>query len=477
MQPVNHRTSFALTAGVVVLTLVAALAWSPWQDGSGPLRPDCSTPVAADAAALDPSFGQDGVARLALPESATASAVAVQPDGRLVVAGNVGDNATATRFLVARFTADGMVDPTFGDGGVVQLSFLPHPWSSARAVAVQADGRIVVAGAAGNFSEWTGKRVAVARLMPDGTPDPSFGMDGRVVSQISGGAGGVSLGPDRKIVVAGQAILEPPGLWPIASAALVMRLLPDGRPDPGFGLAGVSLIQVPGGDTLASGLVRLPDGRLLLTGRAEVNGRNGDFLLAQLLPDGTRDPSFGRDGLVVTDLDDGDEGAASVALTADGQIMVTGGTLQGSEGVYLRRLTGTHNPDARTRLVVARFQADGSPDAGWGTSGRVVVAEQACHLGAGWLTILADGSVIIAGHTAPSSYDIPNHPIRWLALRFLATGQPDRRFGVDGRVIHSFDRETAFAHAVTADAGQRIIVVGRSNRTNVFSEVTITRYR
>jgi uncharacterized delta-60 repeat protein len=145
--------------------------------------------------ALDPDFDGDG--RVTLPGGGSASAVLVQPDGNIVVAGNASGSEKMT---VTRLKPNGSLDAMFGTGGTATIDFATLADLAAGA-ALQADGKIVVAG----YSQGT-EDVAVARLNPNGSPDPTFGVGGKATVEFGVATFGfaVALAPSKRIVVAGQ---------------------------------------------------------------------------------------------------------------------------------------------------------------------------------------------------------------------------------------------------------------------------------
>src|SRR5437870_3563768 len=149
---------------------------------------------------LDPSFGAGGQVLTDFGGGDGARALALQADGRIVVAGR--SCPSTWRFALARHDADGTLDPSFGGGGRVLTNFAGR--DEASALALQSDGKIVVAG----FSGAGGRQdFAVARYNPDGSLDPSFGSGGRVLTDFGGDdeASALALQSDGKIVVAGSA--------------------------------------------------------------------------------------------------------------------------------------------------------------------------------------------------------------------------------------------------------------------------------
>src|SRR2546426_2863336 len=146
---------------------------------------------------LDATFGIGGRVLTDFGGGDRARAVALQADGKIVVAGSSSAGAVGADFALARYNPGGSLDPTFGSGGRVLTDFGVD--DEARAVALQADGKIVVAGGFG------GAFFALARYNPNGTLDTSFGSEGRVFTNFGGrdGARALALQADGKIVAAG----------------------------------------------------------------------------------------------------------------------------------------------------------------------------------------------------------------------------------------------------------------------------------
>jgi uncharacterized delta-60 repeat protein len=218
---------------------------------------------------LDPTFGTGGTATTH-PAGGGIAALVRQPDGRLVAGGSaVATVGGAEVFALARYEADGRLDPTFGTGGLV----ITHVGREAalNALVLQPDGRLVAGGVAG-VATVSGVRVfALARYEADGRLDPTFGIGGLVTTYMgrSDGFGpgleALVLQPDGRLVAGGYA----PG-YPVNNFTLV-RYEADGQLDPTFGMGGVVSTDVGGSDTIHA-LVLQPDGRLVAGGVATVGG-------------------------------------------------------------------------------------------------------------------------------------------------------------------------------------------------------------
>src|SRR4030095_7517656 len=160
---------------------------------------------------LDATFDGDGkVVSNFGSTSESARAVALQPDGRIVVAGTSSSRERASDFLVARYNADGALDTSFGTGCKTLRDF-STPVDVTVAVALQPDGKIVVVGGTRQLGSRTTipYDLALARFNPDGSVDTTFGTGGRVVDVVAGTddlAYGVALQSDGKIVAAGARL-------------------------------------------------------------------------------------------------------------------------------------------------------------------------------------------------------------------------------------------------------------------------------
>jgi uncharacterized delta-60 repeat protein len=297
---------------------------------------------------LDTTFGIGGRVTLFDVETTLDRAfdVAIDDLGRIVVVGN----ANFGDFAVVRLLADGSLDPSFGTGGMVFTDFgVPFASQVAGAVALQPDGKIVVGGGIqGNYA-W-----AFARYNPDGSldTDPVSGFgplvggirEGLISFPIIGGFGAdlkdLDLQTDGKIVWCGTFGFS--GGW------VVGRLLPDGSADVGFGTNGQvssSFSPISFFDRVWGVGIQGTD--IVASGRTNLLGATGfDYAVARYLgTDGSPDPSFGVAGLVVSDLPGEDQGT-DLVVQADGKLVVAGTVFDGSQAdVMLLRLTMDGLPD------------------------------------------------------------------------------------------------------------------------------------
>jgi uncharacterized delta-60 repeat protein len=223
---------------------------------------------------LDATFGSGGkVTTEFTGGSDRASAVALQPDGKIVAAGTAF-TGTSYNVALARYNPDGSLDATFGSGGKVTTEFTGN-FDQANAVALQPNGKIV---AAGNTGAGTSHDFALARYNPDGSLDATFGSGGKVTTDFTGGsdqATALSLQPNGKIVAAGTA-----STGTILEFALV-RYKKHGGLDPSFGSGGKVTTDFTGSNDVAWGVALQPDRKIVAVGGAGTV--NSDFALARYL--------------------------------------------------------------------------------------------------------------------------------------------------------------------------------------------------
>lgn len=311
---------------------------------------------------LDTTFGVNGLVTTNLGSTQDiAYAMAVQADGKIVLAGQTQRDATSFDFALVRYDADGSLDGSFGTGGVVVADF--HGLLDvAYDVAIDALGNVVVAGTASdvNYSY----RIGVMRFDASGAPDASFDADGKAVIVVPE-ADGVSLfdteayalevAADGKLVLGGYAF----SFNTFEANALLVRLNPDGSLDTTFGVDaagdgardGYRTIDFAFDGETIHDLIVLSSGEVIVAGDAF-----GDLLVARFTADGDLDGSFAGGGAFLLDLAFMSDSARSLAVDDAGRIYAA----------------GFMQSDMSSELAVVRLNADGSADAGFGSGGLVL---------------------------------------------------------------------------------------------------------
>ncbi len=268
---------------------------------------------------LDPAFGGDGtvLTKFAGVE-AGATAAAIQTDGKIVAIGTAESLTCCPRtaeFALARYNPDGTLDTTFSDDGKVTTA-ISGEYDSAEDVAIQTDGKIVAVGTgAGRFE--------IARYNADGTLDTTFDGDGFGFADFTVGtdsASAVAIQTDGKIVVAGDA--GGPGEY--TSAFALARYDADGTLDTGFDGDGMVVTDFTVDDDGASGVAIQTDGKIVAGGSAGYNGASASFALARYNADGTLDTTFSGDGMVKTSFTAGFDSARGMGIQSNGKIVLAG---------------------------------------------------------------------------------------------------------------------------------------------------------
>jgi len=290
------------------------------------------------------------------------TAIALQTDGKIIAIGGGG--------LTTRFNINGTLDSTFGIGGIDSTSFDSVQFGGS-AISLQPDGKIVIAGQTNSNS------IGVARLLPNGMPDSTFGINGIVTSNswgtwAYGWTCGVSILPDGRIVIGAETTLY---------GFMVIRCLSNGAPDTSFNHNGVAINYAGDSYNYCNAMQLQPDGKVVLAGTGDFGITGGDFTLLRYNIDGSLDRSFGDTGVVNIDFNEGDDEAGSLYITFDEKIIVAG---------YATIAT---NAD----FALTRINDNGSIDTFFGNNGRITTAIQDSADIARALAVQQDGKIVLAG--------------------------------------------------------------------------------
>jgi uncharacterized delta-60 repeat protein len=387
------------------------------------------------AGALDTSFSGDGMTEFRfmpiddpVQYVIDSTDVAVQSDGKTVIVGTARPASGSGRqdFAVGRFNLDGKLDPTFGSNGFVTVHVGKSDTSlvEAHAVAIQGDGKIVVAGEAlvSQRTDFDVRQFAVIRLMPDGSLDSSFSDDGITTIEFKNGAGAndVAIRADGTIVVAGFHYAS---LIGDDRDFAVVSLLPDGS-------GGVQTSFGFGGDDVANALAFGPNGTIVVVG--ETDGDGGSFALARLTPNLAFDATFNQGGRLRTNLGTRANCAASdVLVQPSGKIVVVGKSV--TESVR--------------RPEIVRYLPDGQPDTTFGTAGTGVVETNGLSR-ATKVIRSADGGLIVGGGSG-----------HFVIAAYTADGVLNTSFGTSGLVVTDFT-DNATLTGLAKGPGRRFVAVG-----------------
>jgi uncharacterized delta-60 repeat protein len=349
----------------------------------------------------DLSFGNRGKVATAFGASAAASAVALQNDGKIVVAGTSSFADTAGDMALLRYNPDGQLDPTFGTGGKLVLDFFQH-LDVATAVAIQKDGKIVLAG---YTIAPSGRAFALARFNSDGQLDTTFDGDGKLTTAFSGTdtlLSDIALQTDGKIVAVGTNVLslhEPP-----PSEFALARYNTDGSLDTTFDGDGKLTSRFD--DISEARAVSLQaDGKIVVAGRIATERQSYHAVLVRYNPDGQLDNMFDGDGLAIADV----PVATDLLIQPDGKLVFTGYAISGTS----------------TDFVTERYNSDGSPDLSFGSGGKIFTDFFCATDYAFAAALQSDGKIVVAG--AAGSTDGRGGGVDFALARYnadVATAQP-----------------------------------------------------
>ena len=411
---------------------------------------------------LDPTFGRGGAVTTDFTGSNDiANAATLQGDGKIVTAGIrfVGISAATGDFLVARYNADGTLDKTFGQRGSVVTDF--GMTESASAVAIQPDGKIVVAG--GTFPTFVFQGFyALARYNPNGSLDTGFGNGGPVVTTFNSEgafASGLVIQPDGKILVAGTKYINFTSNESSDTDFALARYNSDGSLDTTFGSGGEVATDFNQRNDDALAIILQPDGEIVAAGDATSPATFIDFALTRYLPNGSLDTTFGAAGKVETDFGGKNlDQARSVVLQADGKIVAAGTTVS-KNGIS-------------QRFAIARYDGSGIQDITFGRRGLTTVNFGSLGQIAHSILLQPNGKLVTVGFSDNESSDSD-----FLIARINSNGTLDSTFGSAGEVRTSLGDLNGGANAGLLQSDGKIVAVGfNATPTQKGVDFALTRY-
>jgi uncharacterized delta-60 repeat protein len=361
---------------------------------------------------LDPIFGTAGRALLT-DLGGHVAGMTILPGGKILIAAG----GETLDFALTRLNANGSLDTSFGGGDSIVHTDFAGETDNPYALAVRPDGRILVGGYTfGNHADF-----AIAQYTSDGALDPSFGNGGKAVFAITKGRdeiAALAVQGDGKILAAGITAGMRPGVgdWSIA------RISANGKSlDRSFGTRGLATTEV-GGAAGARAIRVMRDGKILVAG---AGGR--DFTVVRYTPAGAPDPTFGRVGIAKVDFGAPDAFANDLVIQKGGGIV-----LAGSAG-------GTSSSDGKPwmNFAAARLTVDGRLDPTFGRRGKIAVGFFPDADVAQSAALLPKGKIVLVGRRESRGVQPPN-PMDFQIARLTAAGQVDSAFGDAGLVTTDF---------------------------------------
>src|SRR5215468_504855 len=408
---------------------------------------------------LDPTFGNGGKVKTDFHRSNDlAHGMALQADGKMVVAGItfIGISATGGDFAVARYNTDGTLDTSFGVGGKVTTDF--GLTDQASSVVVQPDGKIIVAG--GTFATFpaAGGQFALVRYNSDGSLDTSFGVGGLVRTSFGSSgcfASALVLQRDGKIIAGGTNFID---LQTNSNFGLV-RYNSDGSLDASFGNRGKVSTEFDGLLDNVSAVLVQPNGKIIAVGGASSAITSFDFALVRYLSNGTIDTTFGSAGKARTDFGGSNiDMALTAALQPNGKIVAAG--------------TNTDATGSKVTFAIARYNSNGTVDPTFDRNGRASVDFGSFNQAAKTVLIQSDGKIVSVGFPNDEASDSD-----FLLARLNVNGSLDTSFGVGGKVRTSFGTLNGGANAAVLQADGKIVTAGfQATSTQKGVDIAMARY-
>jgi uncharacterized delta-60 repeat protein len=384
---------------------------------------------------LDPTYGNAGV--VSNPNDGDANANAIQTDGKIVVAGScyIGSQY---HFALSRYNTNGSLDNTFGNNGIV-TTIIGNQGSSAKAIKIQTDGKIIAAGYSRLGSQFI---FSLTRYNFNGSLDITFGSNGIITTSIgtSSTAFAIDIQADGKILVAGQGKAGTEVIFALC------RYNTNGSLDNTFGTGGIVITYI-GTYGMACAMDIQADGKIVMAG-ISTNGGQPFFALTRHNSNGSIDNTFGSGGIVTTSIGAASD-ATAIAIQADGKIVVAG--------------------QAQQHFALSRYNTNGSLDNTFGIGG---IVNEASGTSSRFydIDIQADGKILAAGY---SDNGLQYH----LALsRYITNGSLDITFGSNGIVITSIGTSSSLATAIAIQTDGKIVVSGCSAGGVGAPEINLVRY-
>jgi uncharacterized delta-60 repeat protein len=346
---------------------------------------------------LDPDFSS-----VSFDAGGNINVAAVQPDGKIIVAGAfvsvTDETGSYSRLRIARLNADGTVDTGFGVTG-------SGASGTVECVEILPDGKILIGGSFNSVTDATGSvsRLNIARLNPDGSVDTTFGTDGN--GPNSTGVLSMAVLPDGKVLVSGafSAVSDPTGNY---FRLRLARLNSDGSVDIAFGS------ELKGFNNLVYAIAPLSDGKIIAGGDfTDVSDAVDDYnrsRIARLHPDGSVDATFGSDSKGASDV------VHSITMQEDGKLIIGGAFNLVSDSI------ASHDS-----VKIARLNPDGTVDTAFNSGGRGF--NGTCFA----VSLQADGKVLAGGNFS-SFFNGVTSINRFNVARLNADGSFDEGLGSDG---------------------------------------------
>ncbi|MEH2461682.1 putative Ig domain-containing protein [Nostoc sp.] len=372
------------------------------------------------------------------------SSITVQPDGKILVAGD-SYNGTNNDFAIVRYNSSGTLDTSFNITRKVTTDFASNN-DYGYSITVQPDGKILVAGGSYNGIN---NDFAIARYNSNGTLDTSFNITRKVTTDFGSNNDfgfSITVQPDGKILVAGSSYNG------INNDFAIVRYNSNGSLDTSFNTTGKVTTDFASDNDFGFSITVQPDGKILVAG-GSYNGINNDFAIARYNSNGTLDTSFNITRKVTTDFGSNNDFGFSITVQPDGKILVAGSSYNGINNDF----------------AIVRYNSNGSLDTSFNTTGKVTTDFASNNDSSYSITVQPDGKILVAGESDNgTNYD-------FAIVRYNSNGTPDSSFNTTGKVTTDFGSNNDSGYSIKVQPDGKILVAGGSyNGTD--NDFAIARY-
>lgn len=403
---------------------------------------------------LDKSFGASGIVTTPFNgKKINATSIAIQPDGKIVVAAQSGSFSDGD-IIIFRYNADGSTDNSFNGNGYV-LTNIEN--DNASDIKLQTDGKIVVAG----YTNKGDSSIAILlRYNTDGTPDKSFGTAGVVKARRESKTFfyGLTIQPDGKIIAAGAVVRSFTDY-----RTLLFKVNSNGTPDDRFGSKGMVLTNMSFEPGRALAVVMRKD-KTILTAGYNLKGANYNFELYDFNEYGlTSWSTMNKEGRVNINVKDNFSKANSISVQEDGKIL----------------MGGTAGENAKADFAIIRLTELGKPDRGFGSGGKVItdVSKNSGEDNLSAILLQNDGKILAAGGSDSGKRDGTVVMSDAVIVRYNADGSLDNSFGTEGITKHSAsDKVYYYINSMAVQADGKIIIAGSLQNKGGSREIILFRY-
>lgn len=379
---------------------------------------------------LDPSFGSGGKTFTNFTGTDIPTSIAIQGNNKLIVAGYSTGLTGYNSFSLCRYNVNGNIDTGFGAAGKVITNIGVNDY--ANAVVLQSDGKIVVSGSSAKVDG--NSTFGLARYNTNGSLDVSFGNGGKQTTSMGvfNSANAMVMQADGKIILAGVS----EDSYRVQYFAIA-RYNSNGQLDNNFGTGGILTTAIQNNAHAYAVLVQ-DDGKIVAAGTSRNSNNNRSFALVRYNADGTLDANFGTDGKQTSAFGNNDE-ASGIVLQTDGKILVTGSSTNSS---YV------------ASFGLIRFNTNGRPDSSFGTAGKLITSFGGTD-NANAITLQKDGKIVVAGTTQDAVYNTS-----FALARYNINGSLDAGFGNGGTAAYRLTPASGASASAVKWVGNHIYMAG-----------------